>query len=110
MDASLMPKYRKRPIDLEAFKLSADGFPDLMHVPPELFPRWFVAAAFERSVIMHPERVDISTLEGVMRADLGDYVIQGVHGEIYPCKPEIFTQLYDELIDAAAPGAASHQE
>jgi hypothetical protein len=37
----------------------------------------------------------ITTLEGVMRGDLGDYVIRGVQGEFYPCKPDIFEQTYD---------------
>ena len=38
----------------------------------------------------------IETLEGDMRADVGDYVIRGVKGEIYPCKPDIFAATYDE--------------
>ena len=37
----------------------------------------------------------ISTLEGVMTADRGDYIIQGVNGELYPCKPDIFEKTYD---------------
>lgn len=40
--------------------------------------------------------IDIETLEGVMRADPGDYVIQGVQGEFYPCKPGIFRETYEE--------------
>ena len=37
----------------------------------------------------------IPTLEGLMRASVGDYVIRGVQGELYPCKPDIFEQTYD---------------
>ena len=37
----------------------------------------------------------IHTLEGVMRASVGDYVIKGVNGELYPCKPDIFKKTYD---------------
>ncbi|WP_159259111.1 hypothetical protein [Lactiplantibacillus pentosus] len=39
----------------------------------------------------------IETLEGTMTADIGDYIIKGVHGELYPCKPDIFKQTYDLL-------------
>ena len=38
----------------------------------------------------------IDTLEGVMRGDYGDYIIKGIHGELYPCKPEIFHQTYEQ--------------
>ena len=38
--------------------------------------------------------VSINTLEGTMKAYVGDYIIQGVHGEIYPCKPDIFEKTY----------------
>ena len=40
----------------------------------------------------------IETLEGDMTANVGDYIIKGVQGEFYPCKPDIFKQTYDELI------------
>lgn len=40
--------------------------------------------------------IEIDTLEGRMRADLGDFIIQGVNGELYPCKPDIFEQTYEK--------------
>ena len=43
------------------------------------------------------ETIYIQTLEGLMRADPGDYIITGVHGEQYPCKPDIFLQTYEEV-------------
>lgn len=39
----------------------------------------------------------INTLEGTMEADVGDYIIKGIKGEFYPCKPDIFEQTYEEL-------------
>ena len=42
-------------------------------------------------------RVDIPTLEGTMRASMGDWIIRGVKGEFYPCKPDIFAATYDEV-------------
>ena len=39
----------------------------------------------------------IETLEGVMNASVGDYIIKGVNGEYYPCKPDIFEKTYEEV-------------
>ena len=44
--------------------------------------------------------LEIETLEGVMRANSGDYIIRGVNGEFYPCKPDIFEKTYEEVSDA----------
>ncbi len=41
----------------------------------------------------------IDTLEGKMKADKGDYIITGIIGEQYPCKPEVFEKLYEEVYD-----------
>ena len=43
------------------------------------------------------EEIDIETLEGVMHASVGDYIITGVNGEKYPCKPDIFEKTYEEV-------------
>ena len=43
------------------------------------------------------EELDIPTLEGVMHANKGDYIITGVHGEKYPCKPDIFEETYEPV-------------
>jgi hypothetical protein len=47
------------------------------------------------------ERPAIKTLEGTMRVNLGDYIIQGVQGEFYPCKPDIFKATYEEVVVTA---------
>lgn len=44
------------------------------------------------------KEMDILTLEGTMHASIGDYIITGIHGEQYPCKPDIFEQTY-ELVE-----------
>lgn len=41
--------------------------------------------------------IEIDTLEGTMRADLGDFIIKGVQGEFYPCKPDIFEKTYEVI-------------
>lgn len=44
-----------------------------------------------------PEHLSIDTLEGTMRADVGDWIIRGVQGEFYPCKPDIFLATYEPV-------------
>ena len=43
------------------------------------------------------EEIKIKTLEGTMKANKGDYIITGIHGEQYPCKPDIFKETYEEV-------------
>lgn len=49
-----------------------------------------------RAVLLE-ERVEIHTLEGVMFGDVGDWLIEGVNGELYPCKPDIFQKTYEQV-------------
>ena len=43
------------------------------------------------------KELDIPTLEGVMHASVGDFIITGIHGEQYPCKPDIFFETYEPI-------------
>ena len=45
------------------------------------------------------KELDIETLEGIMHASVGDYIITGIHGEQYPCKPDIFEETYEEVTE-----------
>lgn len=60
---------------------------------------WQHASFKKRPVIVHAwvamEECSIETLEGTMKANKGDYIIQGVNNEMYPCKPDIFTKTYE---------------
>ena len=49
------------------------------------------------------KELDIETLEGTMRASVGDYIITGVNGEQYPCKPDIFAKTYEPADTPASP-------
>jgi hypothetical protein len=53
-------------------------------------------------VAIIPEHIAIDTLEGTMRAAVGDWIIQGLQGEFYSCKPDIFANSYEELPDDKA--------
>lgn len=91
-------KYRKKPLVIEAFRLGL-----------ERIPNWFQLEFEKGNITQKNENPDdeygnitycyceIKTLEGTMKADLGDYIIQGVNGEIYPCKPDIFEKTYEKV-------------
>lgn len=80
-----MPRFRKKPVVIEAFRLGQIG-------EPTPSPAWFGSP--DPSTIT-TEGLILHTPEGDMLARWGDWIIQGVHGEIYPCKPEIFAATYE---------------
>jgi hypothetical protein len=87
-------KFRKKPVTIEAFCWT--GGPDQTEDP-----EWIVEAMRAGEVEIHgsPElHMDIFTLEGTMRAMPGDYIIRGVMGELYPCKPDIFALTYEPAV------------
>jgi hypothetical protein len=89
-----MPKFRKKPVIIEAFRYWKDCRPD-----------WFCNKVTANEIVTYETHCEIKTLEGVMRGEVGDYIIQGVKGEIYPCKPDIFEVTYEEIEEQAAGGS-----
>jgi hypothetical protein len=96
-----MAKYRKKPVVIEAFQY--DG--DLKDRDGSWYvPAWAVEA-YEKGVMYYssescgapPCELFIETLEGIHHVSIGDYVIQGVNGELYPCKPDIFEKTYESI-------------
>lgn len=86
-------KYRKKPVVIEAREIRA--YTDLLGA--DGIEAWCGGVAAQDSD--GPVYLLISTLEGVMRADIGDWVIKGVNGEFYPCKNDIFRKTYDEVTE-----------
>jgi hypothetical protein len=86
-----MARFRKRPVEIEAFQ-----YRGLPHVDRDA-PRWFSEALLNRKVVAYPEYLEIVTLEGVMTAYATDWIIKGVKGELYPCKPDIFAATYEPV-------------
>lgn len=80
--------FRKRPVTIEAMQLT-DG-KSVLDIVDWMNNR---TAGYQTT----PPTVWIDTLEGKMTASTGDWVIKGVEGEFYPCKPEIFTKTYQEV-------------
>lgn len=83
-----MPKFRKKPVVIEAIKW--DGEEDTFDVVLE-----WGAENEDRTFAQSEGSLYIATLEGEMRADKGDWIIRGIKGEVYPCKPDIFVETYD---------------
>lgn len=88
-------KYRKKPVEIEAFKYGID-------TPPN----WFLDKISSNDItpycdgdysISEDYYCEIKTLEGIMRGNCYDYIIQGVKGEVYACKPDIFELTYEKV-------------
>jgi hypothetical protein len=83
-----MARYRKLPVEIEAVQWN--GWWALSYDDVEA-----MAQNGPRTISLRGGELFISTLEGEMRADVGDWIIKGVNGEIYPCKPDIFAKTYE---------------
>jgi hypothetical protein len=98
-------RYRKKPIEVEAFQFGGEYYRDSENLlcMPAHAPEWLKDAVRRGVVTVNPStnlnlaQLAIHTLEGVMFAIKGDWVIQGVKGEIYPCKDDIFKATYEEV-------------
>ena len=94
-----MSRWRKKPVVIEAWRFVAAGQRE--ELPGWVDPRWFycdVAGEPDRPRIVEPQAAHymlIPTHEGTLRASMGDWIIRGVHGEVYPCKPEVFALTYE---------------
>lgn len=80
-----MAKYRKKPVVIEARQF--DGTDESVE--------WLLPQLKSGEIGRATNKLYIKTLEGVMTANKGDYIIKGVNGEFYPCKPDIFEQTYE---------------
>lgn len=94
-------KYRKKPIIIEAFQMTQERRWDNRDWPNWLNMAWQRDPG-ENSLWIDPDDPDgellvVGTLEGVHGITFGDYIIQGIQGELYPCKPDIFEASYEEV-------------
>ncbi|WP_048800710.1 hypothetical protein [Streptococcus constellatus] len=80
-------KYRKKPVVIEAVKWTGNNVKDLADFMGES----------QINYEIETRKMFIRTLEGIMEASVGDYIIKGVQGEFYPCKPDIFAETYEEV-------------
>ena len=86
----MIKKYKKKPVEIEAVQYLGNNLDE-------------IEAFIDQSLLYYGNINDeegvlgIPTLEGIMQASIGDYIIKGVRGEYYPCKPDIFKITYDEV-------------
>jgi len=99
-------KYRKRPVVVEVVRLdptrvsiqeALEFMGSKVHINCNAAMDAFDSYCYKR---IGDGFLGIDTLEGVMKASFGDYIIKGVKGECYPCKPDIFEMTYEPLPDA----------
>ncbi len=93
-------QYRKKPVVVEAWQLTVEAA-HITSPREKRMPDWLV----ENEKVSPPLflgnintiHIKIDTLGGTMTASNGDFIIKGVHGEIYPCKPDIFEETYEAV-------------
>jgi hypothetical protein len=86
-------KFRKRPVVINAWNLA-----EMLHSNPALLPQPIGKAIASGAFTLSPDgTATIKTLEGDHLASKGDWIIQGVQGELYPCKPDIFVATYEPV-------------
>lgn len=96
----MIKKYVKKPVEIEAIQLKEDNIIEVFD--------FLDGANYKETksteelkdfsqMMLKRGYIEIKTLEGIMKASFGDYIIKGVKGEFYPCKPDIFQATYEEV-------------
>jgi hypothetical protein len=92
-------KYQKKPVVIEAIQWTGDNLKQIidftgLHPSAE---QWVSQGWEHYEEVVKVNGLKIFTLEGPMMASVGDYIIKGVKGEFYPCKPDIFALTYEQV-------------
>lgn len=87
----MIRRYRKRPVEVDALLFDGENLDEV---------RDWLGDAYLGVATMSsgPKRIRIVTYEGVITASRGDWIIKGVEGEFYPCKPGIFAETYEPVV------------
>ena len=90
-----MAKYRKKPVVIKAVQFF-DNAESITNISNFIGNAFLVKVDYKK-----PDKpvIPIATLEGVMTASVGDYIVKGINGEFYPCKPDIFEKTYEFVED-----------
>ncbi len=99
-----MGKFRKKPVVIEAFQMTNYRRLDNSEWPEWMNRAWNCERKTQGALYPTVEgdghgTLSIGTLEGEHLVSFGDWIIQGVNGEIYPCKPDIFEKTYEAVTD-----------
>ncbi|WP_338950838.1 hypothetical protein KSU02_08880 [Fusobacterium nucleatum] len=96
----MIKKYVKKPVEIEAIQLKEDNIIEVFNFLDNTnYEEIKSRLELDEMVYGIKEQgyIGISTLEGYMKASFGDYIIKGIKGEFYPCKPDIFQATYEEV-------------
>lgn len=88
-------KYRKKPVIIEAVQWTGLNLEEIKAFVGDALQYEIFDAAWKAGVAAPKVEMKIKTLEGEMNVSKGDYVIKGVNGEFYPCKPDVFEKTYE---------------
>lgn len=77
-------KFRTKPCEIEATKWTGQNIKEIMQFTTD-----------KDNIHIKDGELLVSTLEGDMKASVGDYIIKGLRGEYYPCKPDVFCKKYE---------------
>lgn len=101
-----MPKFRKKPVVIEAVQIREDNAHELIaaFVPNHATPMVVLREEKHPDAPLITTGVEIQTKEGLMTAGLGWWVIRGIAGELYPCDPDIFAATYEPAADDSSLG------
>lgn len=95
-----MAKYRKKPVTIEAYQYEGDFVSSGNWTAPD-----WVNEAYNNGILVYkevgntPPELYVKTIEGDMKCNYKDYIIKGVKGELYPCKPDIFEETYEQVAE-----------
>lgn len=85
-------KYRKKPVMIEAIQFNKNDLSEMLNAWGPSFGRAIIEQYVDEYLIIH-------TLEGNHYARFGDWIIKGIKGEFYPCKPDIFEATYEQVLE-----------
>lgn len=96
----MIKKYIKKPVQIEAIQLTKDNIIEVFDfLDGANYKETKSSEELEdfSQMILKQGYIEIETLEGMMKVSFGDYIIKGIKGEFYPCKPDIFQATYEEV-------------
>lgn len=83
-------RYKKKPVIIEALQWNGNNFKEIKDFTNKSFPTKRIIKQSDDTLLIH-------TLEGDMKVDKNDFIIKGIQGEFYPCKPDIFRKTYESI-------------
>lgn len=92
-EKSSVKKYRKKTVEVEVWLFNRENLETAESWVRKYSDKMTLFSQYGGEKIW----IEIKTLEGVMKASEGDYIIKGINGELYPCKPDIFIKTYEEV-------------